>query len=312
MTRIASIDIGTNTVRLLILETEPGGSLREIGQERAITRLGEGMDTEKRLLDHRMDNTISVLAGFRSKCKEFEPVTIRAVATSAVREASNREEFVRRAKEGAGIEIEVIPWEQEAGLMIEGVLWKLPGAEKQVLAFDIGGGSTEFILARDRGIVSSAGTLLGTVRLTEKFISLHPIEENESRALTAHLRSELKKVKEKLADFLPEMLVGTAGTVTTLAAIDGDVYPYDPEKIHGTTLSRSRVEEILEDLKGKSLDERVAMRTMEKGREDLIIVGGVLTLETMRAFDCDLLTISEYGLREGIVLDTVNRMRLGK
>lgn len=312
MTRVASIDIGSNTVRLLILETEPGGGLREIGQERAITRLGEGMDTEKRLLDHRMDGTISVLAEFRSKCREFEPVTIRAVATSAVREADNREEFLQRAREEAGVEIEVIPWEKEADLMIEGVLWKLPGAEKEVLAFDIGGGSTEFILARDREIVSSAGTLLGTVRLTEKFISRHPIDQNEYRVLTAHLRDELKSVKEKLteklADFSPKMLVGTAGTVTTLAAIDGDVYPYDPEKIHGATLTRDRVEELLEDLKRKSLEERVAMNTLEKGREDLIIAGGALTLETMRAFDCDLLTISEHGLREGIVLDTVNRL----
>ena len=308
MTCVASIDVGTNTVRLLILKTEPGGGLREIDQERAITRLGEGMDTEKRLLSHRMDATISVLAGFRSKCREFDPVTIRAVATSAVREAGNRAEFVQRAKKEAGIEIEVISWEQEAGLMIEGVLWKLPGAEKQVLAFDIGGGSTEFILARDRQIVSSAGTLLGTVRLTEKFISRHPVEENEYCALTEHLRNELKKVREKLADFSPEMLVGTAGTVTTLAAIDGDVFPYDPEKIHGTTLSRDRVEEILKQLKRKSLDERVAMKTMEKGREDLIIAGSVLTLETMRAFDCDQLTISEHGLREGIVLDTVKRL----
>jgi exopolyphosphatase/guanosine-5'-triphosphate,3'-diphosphate pyrophosphatase len=308
MTRVASIDVGTNTVRLLILEKEPDGGLREIAQERAITRLGEGMDTEKRLLDHRMDGTISVLAEFRKKCQKFEPLTIRAVATSAVREAGNQGEFVLRAREEAGIEIEVIPWEKEAGLMIAGVLWKLPGAEKRILAFDIGGGSTEFMLVRGREIVSAAGTFLGTVRLTEKFISYHPIEENEYDTLEAYLCRELKSIKEKLSDFPPEILVGTAGTVTTLAAIDGDVYPYDPEKIHGQTLTRARVEGILENLKRKSLDERLAMKTMEKGREDLIIVGGALTLEIMRTFGCDLLTISEYGLREGTILDAVNLM----
>jgi len=306
MTRVASIDVGTNTVRLLILEKEPDGGLREIAQERAITRLGEGMDTEKRLLDHRMDGTISVLAEFRKKCQKFEPLTIRAVATSAVREAGNQREFVSRAREEAGIEIEVIPWEKEAGLMIAGVLWKLPGSEKRILAFDIGGGSTEFMLVRDREIVSATGTLLGTVRLTEKFISHHPVEKNEYDALEAHLCRELKSIKEKLSDFPPETLVGTAGTATTLAAIDGDVYPYDPEKIHGRTLIRARVEEILENLKRKSLEERLAMNTMEKGREDLIIAGSALTLEIMRAFGCDLLTISEYGLREGIILDALN------
>ena len=307
MTCIASIDIGTNTVRLLILEVEPDGDLREAGQARAITRLGEGMETGKRLLDDRIDETISVLIEFRNKCREFEPLTIRAVATSAVREAGNREEFVSRAKEEAGVEIEVIPWEKEADLMVKGVLWKLSRAEKDILAFDIGGGSTEFILTRGRKIVSAVGTLLGTVRLTEKFISHHPIDASEYNVLEVYLQRELTLVKEKLSDFSPEVLVGTAGTVTTLAAIDGNICPYDPEKIHGKSLTLKRVEELLEDLKRKSLGERVAMEAMEKGREDLIIAGGALTLETMRVFECDLLTISEYGLREGIVLDAVNQ-----
>ena len=306
MTCLASIDIGTNTVRLLILETKPDGSLREVGQVRAITRLGKGMDTEKKLLDDRMDETISVLAKFRDECRKFEPLTIRAVATSAVREASNQKDFISRAKKEAGLEIEVISWEKEAGWMIKGVLWKLPNIKKDILVFDIGGGSAEFILARDRKTISSVGTQLGTVRLTEKFISHHPIGVNEYKALETHFRRELKVVKEKLSDFPPEGLVGTAGTVTTLAAIDGGVYPYDPEQIHGRSLTFKRVEELLEDLKNKSLAERSAMRAIEKGREDLIIAGGALVLETMRVFECNLLTVSEHGLREGLVLDTLS------
>ena len=306
MTCVASIDIGTNTVRLLILETKPDGSLREVGQVRAITRLGKGMDTEKKLLGDRMDETISVLTNFRDECRKFEPLTIRAVATSAVREASNQKDFVSRAKKEAGLEIKVISWEEEADLTVQGVLWKLPNIGKDILVFDIGGGSTEFILARDRKIISSVGTQLGTVRLTEKFISHHPIDVNEYKALETHFRRELNVVKEKLSDSPPEVLVGTAGTVTTLAAIDGDVYPYDPEKIHGRSLTFKRVEELLEDLKNKSLAERSAIRAIEKGREDLIIVGGALVLETMRVFECNLLIVSEHGLREGLVLDTLS------
>ena len=172
--------------------------------------------------------------------------------------------------------------------------------------FDIGGGSTEFALARDRKVISSVGTQLGTVRLTEKFISHHPISVNEYKALEKHLRRELNVVKKKLSGFSPDVLVGTAGTVTTLAAIDGDVYPYDPEIIHGRRLTFKRVEELLEDLKNKSLVERAAMRTIEKGREDLIIVGGALVLEAMRVFECNLLIVSEHGLREGLVLDTLS------
>jgi len=306
MTCVASIDIGTNTVRLLILKTKPDGNLSEIAQVRAITRLGKGMDTEKKLLDDRMDETISVLTKFRDECRKFEPLTIRAVATSAVREASNQKDFVSRAKKEAGLEIEVISWEEEANLMIKGVLWKLPNIEKDILVFDIGGGSTEFLLARNRKIISSVGTQLGTVRLTERFISHHPVDLSEYKALEIHFRRELKVVKEKLSDFLPEVLVGTAGTVTTLAAIDGDVYPYDPEAIHGRSLTFKRVEKLLEDLKNKSLAERSAMRVIEKGREDLIVAGGALVLEIMRAFECSLLTVSEHGLREGLVLDTLS------
>jgi len=306
MTCVASIDIGTNTVRLLILETKPDGSLHEVGQVRAITRLGKGMDTEKKLLGDRMDETISVLTKFRDECRKFEPLTIRAVATSAIREAGNQKDFVSRAKKEAGLEIEVISWEEEADLMVKGVLWKLPNIEKDILVFDIGGGSTEFILARDRKIISSVGTQLGTVRLTEKFISHHPTDLNEYKALERYLRGELRLVKEKLSGFSPEVLVGTAGTVTTLAAIDGSVDPYDPEKIHGASLTFKRVEELLEDLKNKSLAERSAMRAIEKGREDLIIVGGALVLETMRVFECNLLIVSEHGLREGLVLDTLS------
>ena len=306
MTCIASIDIGTNTVRLVIFQTELG-ELIQLYQAMAITRLGEGMDTKKRLLGARMDETIFKLIEFRKKCREFEPLIIRAVATSAVRESSNQQEFVSRAKIEADIKIEVIPWEQEAGLMIKGVLWKLPNTEKDILAFDIGGGSTEFILARDRKIVSAFGTLLGSIRLTEKFISRHPIDISEYKSLEVFLRRELREVKNKLSDFPPELLLGTAGTVTTLAAIDENIYPYDSEKVHGKSITFKRVEEILETLKRKSLDERLAMRTIEKGREDLIIAGGALTLEIMRIFNCKLLTISDYGLREGLVLDALNQ-----
>ena len=307
MSRVASIDIGTNTVRLLILETKPNGSLQEVSQARAITRLGKGMDTEKKLLDDMMDETISVLTKFRNECRKFEPLTIIAVATSAVREADNQKDFVLRVKKEADLEIEVIPWEKEADLMVKGVMWQLPNFKNDVLAFDIGGGSTEFILARDREIVLAVGTQLGAVRLTEKFISHHPVDLNEYKALENYLRGELKLVKEKFSGFLPEVLIGTAGTVTTLAAIDGSVDPYDSEKIHGVSLTFKRVEELLEDLKNKSLSERMAIKAMEKGREDLIIVGGALVLETMRIFECDLLMVSEYGLREGVALEILNK-----
>ena len=121
-----------------------------------------------------------------------------------------------------------------------------------------------------------------------------------------HLQNELQAVKKKLSAFRPELLIGTAGTVTTLSALKNNIYPYDPEKIHASVFSREDAESILEDLKSKSLSERLALKPLEPGREDLIIAGIVIVLETMRAFKCESLTVSEYSLREGIILKAVN------
>ena len=307
MKKIASIDIGTNTVRLLILETDAQNDFNPVDSERVITRLGEGMDTEKRILENRISTTLAVLSNFRDRCRAHGDIPIQAVATSAVREAENGAEFVQRARELTGIRIQVIPWEEEARLTLEGVLWKIPHQNKKILAFDIGGGSTEFILSRGNKIAATAGTRLGTVRLTEKFITRHPVDPDELRNLEDHLSKSLTSVKERLAEFDPELLIGTAGTVTTLAALDKNIYPYDPEKIHGTLLPLERVQGLMDELKSKSIVERLALKPMEPGREDLIIAGTAIALETMKAFGCQTLRVCEYGLREGILLNSLKQ-----
>ncbi len=230
------------------------------------------------------------------------------MATSAVREASNGKEFVRLAQEETGIEIEIIPWEEEARLTLEGVFWKISHENRRTLTFDIGGGSTEFILSEGKKIVGFCSSPLGVVRLTEKFIHKHPVDNAEYESLVLHLRKELKSIKEKLSTFIPEVLIGTAGTVTTLAALNENIYPYDPDKIHGTLLPQQDIERLIQELKNKSLDERLKLKPLEKGREDLIIAGTVIVLETMRAFQCDPLLVSEYSLREGIILKTLKAL----
>lgn len=305
MKKLASIDIGSNTIRLLILETGSDNQFRTLISERAITRLGEGISAGKGLQEQRMQDTLKALAHFRDRCREHGDIPVRAVATSAVREASNRDEFLRRARDEAGIGIEVIPWEEEARLTLEGIFWKIPHDHRKTLAFDIGGGSTEFILARGKEIAGSVGTSLGVVRLTEKFITRHPIDEREYANLISHLRAELTSVKNQLSDFNPELLIGTAGTVTTLAALDQNLFPYDPEKIHGTVLPLARIQALQDDLKSKSIEARLLLKPLEKGREDLIIAGTAIVLETMRAFACPSLTVCEYGVREGIILKSL-------
>ena len=306
MKNIASIDIGSNTVRLLILESTDDQKLNLLVSKREVTRLGEGIDAQGKLTQHRMQKTLKVLSKFRQICLENGDPPLFAVATSAVREASNGKEFVRLAKKTTGIDIKIIPWEEEARLTLEGVYWKIPHENRKVITLDIGGGSTEFILSEGKNIKGFCSTSLGVVRLTEKFITQHPIDEKEYHSLQKHLQCELQAVRYKLSTFPPELLIGTAGTVTTLAALKNNIYPYDPKKIHGSTFSQSEAESILEDLKRKSLNQRLLLKTIEPGREDLIIAGTAIVLETMRAFGCEILTVSEYSLREGLILRAMN------
>ncbi|OGW17850.1 MAG: exopolyphosphatase [Nitrospinae bacterium RIFCSPLOWO2_12_FULL_47_7] len=308
MKKAASIDIGSNTLRLLILETNAAGEFREVDTDRAITRLGEGMDTQKRLLEHRIRAALDVLVRFRDKCRSYGDVPIYVVATSAVREASNREEFIKRVLEKTGMVVEVIPWEEEARLTLKGVFWKIPDAGKATLTFDIGGGSTEFILSKGREFVASAGTLLGVVRLTEKFITRHPVDAEEYEKLEKHIHLELQAVKSALLS-QPEVLIGTAGTVTTVAALDKNIFPYDPLMIHNTALKLERIQVLFNDLKKKTLEERLRYKALERGREDVIIAGMAVILETMRIFGCESLTVSEYSLREGILLKALNAVK---
>mgnify|MGYP003299895225 FL=1 len=306
MTIIASIDIGSNTARLLILESTGDQKFKLLVSKRSITRLGEGIEAQGKLTEHRMQTTLKVLSRFRQICLENGDPPLFAVATSAVREASNGQEFVRLAKKETGIDIKIITWEEEARLTLEGVYWKIPHENRRIITFDIGGGSTEFILSEGEKIKDFCSTSLGVVRLTEKFITQHPVDEKEYHSLQNHLQYELQTVKNKLSAFLPELLIGTAGTVTTLAALKENIYPYDPEKIHGATFSRPEAESILDDLKGKSLSQRLLLKPIEPGREDLIIAGTAIVLETMRAFGCEILTVSEYSLREGLILRAMN------
>ena len=171
------MDIGSNTVRLLILESMGNQDFKIVISKREITRLGEGMDTQGKLADHRMEGTLKVLFGFQKFCMENGSPPLFAVAPSAVREASNGKEFIGLAKKETGLEIKIIPWEEEARLTLEGVFWKLPPENKKTITLDIGGGSTEFILSEGKNIKGFCSTALGVVRLTERFITRHPVDE---------------------------------------------------------------------------------------------------------------------------------------
>ena len=187
------------------------------------------MDTHGRLVEARMSATFSALSEFRQDCLDHGDPPVLAVATSAVREASNGEQFIHLAREKTGIEIEIIPWEEEARLTLEGVFWKIPHENRKILTFDIGGGSTEFILSEGKSIADFCSSSLGVVRLTEKFIHQHPVDPAEYTSLTRYLKNELKIIQKKLSAFQPQVLIGTAGTVHT-CGLERKYLPVRPGK----------------------------------------------------------------------------------
>jgi len=227
---------------------------------------------------------------------------VRIVATSAVREARNGHAFADRLAEETGERVDVITGDEEARLTLRGLRRGLALEAGCFIAFDIGGGSTEYVLARDTALVAAVSLKLGVVPLAERF----PFPERVEAARYAAL---LDEVRARLATELPppigstpiDVLVGTAGTVTTLAALDLGLVAYDPERVNGHRLTRAAVDRLLARLGALTVSERGALPCLEPGRADLIIPGTAIVVATMERLGVDALVVSEYGLREGIM-----------
>lgn len=304
----ASIDLGTNTVRLLITESN-GEGFTPLYSNQAITRLGEGLSKDGVLIESAMERTINTILKFKKEASAYSPSNIWVAATSAVREAKNRSEFIERVRKATGLELEVIPWEEEARRTILGVFSGLEGDTNSAIIFDIGGGSTEFVLTENKNPIKSVGTNLGVVHLSEKYIKKDPVDDGELMSLENVIADKIKDVKYRMHSSLSthhsSLLIGTAGTITTLAALDLNLYPYDPAKVNGYILKLESVRGILERLKAMPLKERRNIPALEKGREDLIIPGAVIVIKVMEILGFDEMTVSDYGLREGIILAKV-------
>lgn len=312
MTILASIDIGTNTLRLLIAEFEKDRSFKEIYSERKITRLGEGLNASGILSSKAIKKTIHTLKDFKHSIDKFNVADISVVATSAVREALNREEFIKIARDETGVDIRVISGEEEAELVLQGVIAGLSTTSHflpptSLLVMDIGGGSTELILARNselRTPHSSLSTSLGVVRLSEEIIKNDPPSQVEIESVDNEIIKGLLDAKKSLGSIPAEAIfVGTAGTITTLAAIEQGLDSYDHLRIHNYILKKGAIEEIFNRLKSMTLSQRRKIPALEPGREDLIIPGALIVLRAMETFGLDRMTVSDYGLREGILVN---------
>lgn len=308
----ASIDIGTNTLRLLIAEVDLSGALTPLVYRRAITRLG-GNYTEEFGIDPMAEGrTLSALAEFKGVIDEVGVDCLEAVATSVVRRAVNGARFISGALKKTGIKVSVISGDEEARLSLLGVLSVLHDQSERRLVMDIGGGSTEFI-ATSLGDVAGAWSMeMGVVHLTERHLKSDPPVKAEVDALEAEIKGVVAEAKRRMTDSSVDpalfsaqsgaVFVGTAGTITTLAAIDQGLDVYDRLKINNHTLSKARVRQIYEYLLGLTLNERQTVLNLEKGREDLIIPGSAIALFAMEAFGFDSMKVSDAGLLEGVIL----------
>lgn len=298
--RVAAIDFGTNTARLLVADRHPDGSFEHIRIEREIVRMGGGFSREEGLSADAIQRGLSCLARFAGILESYGITAPRAVATSAVRDAVNGRHFVDLVYRQTGIALTLIDGEQEGALTLAGVLAGLDCRPDSLMVFDVGGGSTEYTLAQTGRAAFIRSLPLGVVRLTEGKVS--PAE------MSVKIDKELDRLTREMtrSGIAPPnghtLLVGTAGTATTLAAISMKMTSYDYRRVHNSMLSIEEIRRIYSMLLPLSLEERVAVPGLEKGREDLIIAGILITLHTMERFGFTTFKVSDYGLLEGLIV----------
>lgn len=303
----AVIDVGTNTIRLLVAEAEGPVTFRPLCQKQVITRLGERLQQTAELSPAAMERTIHALKRFAEVAKDCGAEEVIAVATSAAREASNRIPFLQRVRREAGLQVTVASGETEALLTALGVCHALGPAYHDMLIIDVGGGSTEFTRVAQGRITKRLSLPLGAVRLTEASLRSDPPHPSELQAAATTIRHTLRGVPEALGDGRETPLVGTAGTITTLAAIDLGLDVYDQQRVTGHRLSRARIQELLGQLISLPLAERRKITGLEPDRADVIGAGTLLTAEIMILLGADTLTVSDGGFREGILLHRLAR-----
>lgn len=306
--RLAGIDIGTLTCRLLIADLPVGGRLVELHSDRRILRLGEGVDQAKTLSETAMGRVIACLRDWQEVIETYQVNRCIAVATSAVRDAGNRAEFLDRIKREAGFEVEIITGEEEARRTLLGIRSGLPDGVTDVLALDIGGGSTEFILDRPghKPIVRSID--IGVVRLCDRIIRYDPPTDEEVRQAREWVARQTRAAVVDMGNYHGATFVGTAGTITSLAAMAQKLPAYEPARVHNYTLRLDTIRELEQNLLSRKKADRVGLPGLERGREEVIASGAIIIRTVMETLELSECLVSDLGLREGVLIELAARI----
>jgi len=305
VSRVAAIDIGTNSVRLLVADLDdPTVPLETVDRRMRITRLGQGVDAARRLAPEAIDRTVTVLREYREVVDRLGADRVRATATSAARDAANRDDFLVPATEVLGITPELLSGDEEAQLSFTGATTGLD-APAPYLVVDIGGGSTEFALG-SRKPDALCSIEVGCVRVTEQWLHSDPPAPEELSNAVSAVRDELADVERALPGLRDAAtLIGLAGTITTVAAVEQGLPEYDRDRIHHFRLTRAAAEEVFRTLATEPAVDRRHNPGLEPERVDVIVGGAVVLVAILRTFELDELLVSEADILDGLARSLV-------
>jgi exopolyphosphatase / guanosine-5'-triphosphate,3'-diphosphate pyrophosphatase len=302
MSTVASIDIGTNSTRVLVARPDGNGKLDILDRRNTITRLGQDVGTTGRLADEAVERTLACLRDYRKVLDEHQVERTRVAATSASRDADNREEFFDEVENLIGTRPELLSGDEEGRMSFLGATGDLDHALGPFLIVDIGGGSTEFIAGTDdvEGVISVD---VGCVRMTEKFLEHDPPQPEELTACISFVDAHLEDVaREVPAAAEARTLVGLAGTITTVAAVEIGLVEYDRDRIHHFRLTRDAAEDVFRTLATEPYDRRIHNPGLEKARADVIVGGCCVLVALFRRFGFDEMIVSEADILDGLAL----------
>ena len=300
--RVAVVDIGTNSTRLLLADVEPDGTLEQLHRESIVTRLGDRVDATGRLSDEAIGRVFDTLAHYRELIDRHGAQATTAVLTSAVRDAANGAEFADRVRRDYGLDARTIGGDEEAELTFAGATSERRDNGARLAVVDIGGGSTEFVIGRGDVVDFHVSTQAGVVRQTERHLRGDPPARADVDALRAEVAQIIasavpRAVREDVSD-----VIAVAGTATSCAAIEIALEPYDPARVHGHILTRATAERILEQMLALTDDERRTVRGLHPDRAPTIVAGVAMLLEVFDAFGVQRLEVSEHDILRGAAL----------
>lgn len=306
--RLAAVDVGTNSFHLVVVKLLPDNSFTVLNKEKIVVRLGESPKQIKHLTEEAMERGVEAMKLFALVAQRME-APLRAIATSAVREAHNGEEFIARVRKATGVEMEVVSGFEEARLIYLGVLQGLPVYDEKIALFDIGGGSTEFLVGQSGRALYANSFKIGAIRMTQRFFPDEEISKKQVERLRLFIQGEIYFAAREVRAHSPARLIASSGTAQTLTAMvlaaRGEPFT---ESLNGVTVTLPELRRVVRNiLKARTFAERAKLPGCDPRRADILAAGGVV-LETILT-ECGFreLTISAYALREGIILDTIRK-----